>query len=292
MPEAIPELIWFALLLFLFAFVYVVRKLIEALFGPIIAAVGRIPLLGGALRGALSAVEQSISQALGSVEHGIDKLMGASFHRFAELNLWLWREIRGHASLLAQIASFIPGLGNVVAGLRALVHHFEHTNAHQGAKLKALDRELRGIEHEVKELKRDLSRGIGHDLRIHIKALEKELGHIEHKTIPAIQSDVATTDNAISNLYDWAKGKADLIGIGTFAGAVAAVLSKLGLDWIKCKEAKHLYDQRGCAMWSDLANLLGIAFIGAEIASLDELIGVAQSVTEDVTKGVETLLKV
>ena len=292
MPEAIPELVWFALLLFAFALVYVVRKFIQALFNPIISVVGHVPGLGGALSGALSSVEQSISNALGSVEHGIDKLMGASFHRFAELTLWLWREIKGHASLLAQIASFIPGIGNVVAALRALVHHSVHANTGTAAKVKTLEKELHGIEHQVKQLERDLTKGIGHDLRIHIKALEKELGHVEHKTIPAIQADVATADNAIGNLYDWIKGKANIIGVGTIATAVATALGALGLDWIKCREAKDLYNQRGCGMWSDLANLLGLAFIGAEIASLDELIGVAQTVTEDVVKGVEDLLQV
>ena len=292
MPEAIPELIWFALLLFLFAFVYVVRKLIEALFAPIIAALGPIPVVGNAIRGALGAVEQAISSALGTVEHKIDALIGASWHRFAELNLWLWRELKAHAQLIALISS---GLEPLVLGyklLRTLVHHFAHANTGTTAKVKQLEKEVHGIEHGVKQLEKDLSKGIGHDLRLHIKALEKELGHVENKTIPAIQSDVANADSAISNLYDWAKGKADLIGIGTFAAAIGVALSKLGLDWLRCKENPFNNNPNACALWGDLASLLGLAFVTAQLGDLDSLLEEAGKVTDEVTHGLADLLGV
>lgn len=259
MPEAIPELVWFALLLFTFALVYVVRKLIEALFNPIIAVASKVPGLGGVLSSALRGIEQAVSNALGSVEHGIDSLMGASWHRTAELTSWLWRELVGHANLLLTIASYIPGLSDVVAGLRALVHQSVHANTGTAARVKTLEREFHGIEHQVKQLERDVSKGIGHDLRIHIKALEKELGHVENVTIPAIQGDVATADSAISDLYEWAKGKASLLGIGTLSVAVGAALSTLGLGWLKCSNNPFNKNPNACGLWSVLGRILGLA---------------------------------
>lgn len=290
MPEAIPELVWFALLLFLFAVVYVCRKFIEAMFNPIIAAVGKIPLLGDALAGALHSVEQSISNALGHVENGIDGLMGASWHRTAQLMSWLWREIKGHVNLLLQIASFIPILATVVAALRALVHHSVHVNTGTAARVKTLERELHGIEHKVKTIERDLSKGIGHDLRKHVKALDKELHYVEDTTIPAIQADVTTADSAISNLYEWAKGKASLLGVGTFAYAVGVALSALGLGAIRCPSLGNMFRSRGCGLWNGLEDLLGLFIDAFLLTNVCELLPLLETAVSDVADPVVVAL--
>jgi len=99
MPEAVPELIWFALIFFTFALVWVTRRFVESLFNPIIALASKVPGLGGVISSALSTIEQAIVSALGDVEHGLDKLIGASWHRFAQLNEWLWSEFRKHVLL-------------------------------------------------------------------------------------------------------------------------------------------------------------------------------------------------
>lgn len=289
MAEALPELVWLALLLFLFALVYVSRKFVHAIFSPIIDVASAVPGLGGLLSGALNNVAQSIDNALGSVEHDIDHLMGASWHRFAQLNEWLWRELRGHAVLIAQIAADLFGFGNVVADLRSLFHHSIAGSKGIDAKIKTLERELHGIEGQVKTLERDMTKGIGHDLRTHIKALERDLSHVEHKTIPAIQSDVATADSAISNLYEWAKGKADLLGVGTFAGAVAGVLSLVGLDWLACRSRNSVNGKSGCALWNDIEQLLGAAIVTGLALDLPALIREAQKVTPGIISEVEKL---
>ena len=270
------------------ALAYLSLKIVQALFGPL----GGIPALGKYINEAIHAVSQSISHACGEILQPIDVEIGRSLAGVASLVNRFAGFIRGHARAIAEAAGVVAALAHAYSGLRSLARDLHRGFAGIEAGVKTVEREFHGIEHRVKTLERLLTHGIGHDLRLHIKALEKELGHVENKTIPAIQSDVATADSAISNLYDWAKGKADLIGIGTFAAAIGVALSKLGLDWIKCKEGKDLYNQRGCAMWSDLSALLGVAFIAAEVASLEELIGVAQTVTEDGVKGAETLLKV
>ena len=259
MPVVLPELVWFALLLFSFAVVYAARHLVEALFKPVIAVVGSIPGLGGALSSALSKIEQAISDAFGVVESKIDTALGASWHLTARYMDDLWHEIETHGRDILTLAELVAPFGSVIAAVRALAHGA--TSALHGIEhgVRDLRKLWQGIEHRVKQLEHDLTRGIGHDLRLSLKADEKELHHLERRVIPAIRGDVATVEGEVGSLYDWAKGKADLIGIGTFAVAVAAVLSTLGLDWLKCKENPFSQSKNPCGLWSVLGRVLGLA---------------------------------
>lgn len=272
MPEAIPELIWFALLLFTFALVYVVRRFIEALFTPIIAAVGHVPLLGGALRGALVSVEQSISNALGSVENGIDALIGASWHRLAQLTDWLWKELKGHATLLATLAATLAGFGNVLAAIRALVHHTTHAGAGTSARVKTLERELHGIEHQVRTLERDVSKGIGHDVLPRLKSLDRELNRVENKTIPAIEAADAQASSAISDLWTWIHKTIPIPGTDAFTAAVAVALGLGVWNLFRCPTFLGKTLGRGCGLWNALEDVLGLLADAVIFADLCRII--------------------
>lgn len=282
MPEAIPELIWFALLLFTFALVYVVRRFIEALFTPIIAAVGHVPLLGDALRGALVSVEQSISNALGHVENGLDALMGASWHRLAQLTDWLWKELKGHATLLATLAATLAGFGNVLAAIRALVHHSVNTGAGTTARVKTLERELHGIEHQVKTLERDVSKGIGHDVLPRLKSLDRELNRVENKTIPAIEAADAQASSAISDLWMWIHSHVVVAGTDSFAAAVAVALTALGLGGLRCPSFGRLLGKWGCGLGNLLDGLLGLIVSALALENVCSFLPVLETAFGDV----------
>lgn len=278
MPVVLPELVWFALLLFSFAVVYAARHLVEALFKPIIAVVGSIPGLGGALSGVLSKIEQAISDAFGVVESKIDTALGASWHLTARYMDELWHAVENHARDILTLAELVAPFGSVIAAVRALAHGA--TSALHGIEhgVRDLRKLWQGIEHRVKQLEHDLTRGIGHDLRLSLKADEKALHHLEHKVIPSIRGDVATVEGEVGNLFDWIKGKADIIGVGSFALAVSAALAALGLDWLKCNELGNVTKKRGCGMWSQLDKLLGLAGLLAVGFDFKEFVDAASEV--------------
>ena len=278
MPVVLPELVWFALLLFSFAVVYAARHLVEALFRPIIALAGNIPYLGSILSSALSKIEQAISDAFGVVESKIDAAIGASWHLTARYMDELWHTVESHASDIYNLANLLVPIRASIAAVRALAHGA--TSALHGIEhgVRDLRKLWQGIEHRVKQLEHDLTRGIGHDLRLSLKADEKALHHLERRVIPSIRGDVATVEGEVGNLLDWIKGKADIIGVGSFALAVSAALAALGLDWLKCKELGNVTKKRGCGMWSQLDKLLGLAGLLAVGFDFNEFVDAASEV--------------
>lgn len=274
MPEALPELVPLALLFLCFAFVWAARKLLAAMFGAVIDAVNaaHIPYLGGYIHDGLHAMEQAIDNALGSVENGIDSLMGSCWHRFAQLNNWLWDEFKNHSLIGSLTAQLVGELTHGYHYLHNIALGNTQAHAHDAARIKSLEREYRGIEGQVKTLERDYSHGIGHDVLPRLKTLEREAARIENVQLPAAIAAQRQADSAISNLYDWAKGKASLIGVGTFSFAVAVALDALGLAALKCTNFKNLLGRFGCGLGTLLNDLLGLAIAGIALESVCEFL--------------------
>lgn len=280
MPEALVELLPLALLFFALALVSSSQAIVKAIFDPLIAVVGKIPFLGDAIGSALSAMAQAIDNALGTAYNKIDALIGKSWHLLAEQMNWLWEEIQRHANLLEIASPLIAELVNAYHAIRSLAHTAAHEISHVGGLLRTLEQEFHGIEHRVKTLEREIAHGIGHDLRIGLKKTEKEVAHLENDVIPAIRTAEADAANAISNLYDWVRGKADIIGAGTLAAAVTAALAVIGNGWLACKENPFSKSKNPCGLWADLAQFLPLIGLLAIAFDFPEFVNAAETVAE------------
>lgn len=250
------------------ALAYLSLQIVKALFGPL----NGLPVVGSAIASAEHAITKSVTSFCGSVVHGADIAVGNSLHGIASMVNRLAGAIRHPAQILDQASTAVLGLSLAYHGLRELAHGLNKTFTGIDATVRTLGREFHGIEHRVRVIEHDIARGIGHDLRIGLQATEKELSHLERRVIPGIRSDVATADTAISNLYEWAKGKADLIGIGTFAAAVTAVIGKDLLQLFKCPTFLNKTLGRGCGLWNGLEDLFGLLLDGFIFADLCAII--------------------
>ena len=223
----------------------------------LIHVLSQAPVIGGWIANKAVEVEHAVSNALGQAFSGIDAFIAGTIHNMArrvEQAAWALQDAAQATLQVAESlnpATIAAHVARVLAHATAqALHGIEHG-------LRTIEREFKGIEAGVKRLERDLTRGIGHDLRLQVTHLERELTQVRRRVIPSIRSDVATAEGEITHLYDWAKGKAALLGIGTFAMAVAAVLDTLGLGGIKCPSFGNLFNKRGCGLWNGLENLLG-----------------------------------
>ena len=267
------------------ALAYLSLKIVQALFGPL----NGLPVVGGAIAKLDHAISQSLSNACGQIVHPVDIAVGGSLAGIASLVNKCSGFIRRHARLLEDASGLIAALAFAYHGIRSLAHELHGRFAGIESGVKTLEREFHGIEHRVKTLERDLTKGIGHDLRTSVHDLTREVGHIEHSALPAIRAADAQADTAISNLYAWARGKADLIGIGTFAGAVALALTALGLDWLKCKENPFRNNAKACGLWSVLGRVLGLAAFLTIAFDFQEFVDASEQVAQFVGKAVGEL---
>lgn len=221
---------------------------------------GGAPVIGGWIAGQATALEQRISNAIGSALSGADGLIGGSLSHLAHYADNLWTEVRGQAQTLEEIAGLLIPFSGALAGIRGLsrgLHDLFH-GIEQG--VKDLRKAFNGIEHRVKTLEHHVTHGIGNDVLDLERTLKKDVRHIERDLIKPLREAEAATAREVGNLYDWLKGKADIAGLGTFAAAIAAVIGAELLNLFKCPTFLNKTLKRGCGLWDGLENLLGLFF--------------------------------
>ena len=260
------------------ALAYLSLKIVQALFGPLTG----LPAVGSLIAKAEHAIAQSVADACGLVFGPVDKLIGNSLHGLAELVSRLANVIRTHAQVLADTAALVLGLSLAFNAVKSLAHDLEKRWHGIEAGVKSLTREFRGIEHRVKALERELTKGIGHDLRISVAGLEHEVFKVERPAIRSLRHAEADAQSAIENLYDWLRGKADIVGLGTLAGVIAAAIAAVGNGWLGCKENPFSSSDNPCGLWANLARFL--PFLGLLAIGFDfpEFVQAAETVAQGI----------
>lgn len=282
--EALPALGMLCILIVCYGLVHGVDAFARALFGTVAGTVGWIPFAGKLLESPIHKIEQKIVSFLGGLEHDIDSAIGHQFHNLSRTLAWAWHTFVNNAELLWQMAKYLSGFTTAEELIR-IVRHF-NTEVH------ALEHEaevgIRKAEHEAKVAAQTVAHGVYPRLR----AVEHDVTRVIPREIKSARALAREATDGVAKLWARVRSLEHSLSATAIAAAVAAVLAAVGLDWLGCKDGASRVGRSGCNLWDDLGALLGVAFIAAEIASLEELIGVAQTVTEDVTKGVETLLQV
>jgi hypothetical protein len=231
-----------------------------------------VPWVGGKLSDAVKSMAKAITNAAGTIEGGIDHLIGGAWHALARYMDKLWSQFAAHSTVLLHIARIVGHLVHAQAGLRALVHGVTGIAHGISHLVKVLEREYHGIEHRVKTIERELGRGIGNDVRAHIKALERELHGIEKRVIPGLRQGIQATEGELTELERWLGVKAGLSNLDWAKALVLTALGALGLSGLRCSTLGNLFGKRGCGLWSGLDDLLSLLFDAAIFVDLCALL--------------------
>jgi hypothetical protein len=242
-----------------------------------------VPWVGGKLSDAVKSMAKAISGAAGRLEGGIDHLVGAAWHQLARYIDKLWTEFVTHAHVIQQLAGMVGTLAHGVAGIRSLVHGATralHVVLHRFVEI---GRELHGIEHGLKRLERDLTKGIGHDLRIGLRDLRKEVRGIDHTVTTTIPQAIEGVGADVIALGHFIGVKAGTKYREWVQGIVLAGLAALGLQGLvsRCNPLKD--NPNPCAWWNDLSALLGLATATLAALEFEALIKEMQAIEHDVT---------
>lgn len=287
MPVAIPFIALDILVTALFAIACAL--LIASILRSVAQLVEGIPGVGGYLASAINGMAQGISYVLGKAEHGIDAAIGASWHLLARLADGVWHQIEAQALGYLQVAELLAKLVYAHSGLRALVHRAESVLRGVEHGVKTLEREYHGIEAKVKRIERDITKGIGHDLRIGLKDLRKE--------VRGIDQQVST---AIPKAIDYAEAKT--ASLGRFIGAVPGVsftdwvkgitlagLAALGLAGLNCKNNPLKGKDCESNVWQDFAGLLAAAAIFGAAVDFRDIVEASVAIESEVAEAVAAL---
>lgn len=242
-----------------------------------------VPVVGGAIAGAVESVAQAISNAAGSLEHGVDKLAGAAWHQLARYMDHLWNHLVWSSGVLLQSAEHLLGLTHAHAALKATVHAGRGSISAVRSRVKTLEREYTHLRNREKALEDQVAKGIGNDIRIHVKALERKVTGIESRAIPGLRAGIKTAEGEVADLRNFIKAIPGTRYLEWAAGIVGAVLSIEILNLLRCPQAKNVSNQRGCSMWSALDDLLGLVALGIVAADFEELVHEAQGLTDVAT---------
>jgi hypothetical protein len=199
-----------------------------------------------------------LSNVAGKAEAKVDSYIGACWHLMAHYTDALWHDLEWSSAVQVQQAQVTRATRHNLLSEAAQARATAAAAGAHSAEIKRLEREFKGIDAKVREIERDISKGIGNDIRLHIKALEQELTKIEDQTIPAINSRVGTLDGAIGTVEGWLDLPTDLTKGQWEAGIVGAGLAALGLAGLTSGCNPLTNNNQPCNWWNDLSGLLQI----------------------------------
>lgn len=281
MPVVLPLIELSALLIALAAIA--IALLIVDIMRNVGNLVQNIWLIGGALASGVDAVAQGIQYVLGKAEAGVDSAIGASWHALAWFARAWWHEIEGEALAVLGLAELVARLVYAHAGLRALVHYAEHVVHGIEHGVKSLERRWHGIEARVKQLERDITVGIGHDLRVGLRDLENEVHGIEKGTIPALVSGIDAVEGELTQLENFIGAIPGTTFLAWAATIVAAAIGTVGLKALRCSGFGNLFNRLGCGMWSILDGLLGLVVSSLILTNVCDILFLLETAYGDVS---------
>lgn len=194
-------------------------------------------------------VVQFFTNLLGTAASGVDKAAGSFWHGLKTLVVSVGEEILGVAILAGYVywwaATKLPGIiwhrfGKLIhAGVgraNAIAHHAEkvalRTEKFAHAQVKRINKEIRAANHAIEvTLPADIANA---------RDLAKE------------------AEDLANNAWDWIKSNGGKLTAAGFAAAVLTALSSIGLGWLKCDSNPFNKSKKPCALWTDLADILGL----------------------------------
>lgn len=236
-----------------------------------------VPWVGGKLSDAAKSMSKAVTNAAGTIEHGIDSIIGGAWHQLSRYLDKMFNQFEAHSAVILHLAKIVGHLAYTHSGLSSAVKAASRT-AHAALHLAhTLEREYHGIEHRVKTIERELGHGIGNDVRAHVKALERWEHGIQTRVIPGLRQGIDVAEGEVSDLERWLGVKAGLSNLDWATALVATALGALGLGGLRCSTLGNLFGRRGCGLWQGLDDLLGLLFDAVIFVDLCNMLPLVES---------------
>ena len=251
----------------------------RGLFGTASSLVSWVPWLGTKLSNGLHAVEQRLTNYLGTAAGTVDAAIASTWHATARTVEYLAHQMVAQAVALYQLAAALPHdlsklvtqtIPQTVITTEKVVTHTTRTVT---ARVAALEREMAGW---VAGTAATVARTVAVPLD---QALEWDLARLRDR--------VRAIEDSASDLYRKARGVITVPAVAAVSAIVAVALTALGVNWIRCNNWGKI-GRAGCRLPTQLLeDLLGLSL--ALLVVVDpEKIAEAAITTED---GIDWLVR-
>lgn len=240
-----------------------------------------VPWVGGKLSDAVKSMAKAITNAAGTLEHGIDSIVGAAWHALSRYVDKLFNQFVTHSAIILHLAQIVGSGLYSVSGLRSLVRSISHVAHAAYSGVKTLEREFHGIEHRVKTLEREIGAGIGDDVRVHVKALERWEKAAKAQLKADEKAITQTLPGELTQLENFIKAIPGTRYLDWVAGIVTAALGLEVWNLLRCNFLRNLWGSRGCGLWQGLDDLLSLFFDAVIFADFCGLLPEAEALFAD-----------
>lgn len=236
-----------------------------------------VPWAGGFLSGAVRSMAKAVSSAAGTLEGGIDHLIGGAWHTMARyFDKWL-SQLVVHSAIILHLAELVGSGIYSVTGLRAAVRTLEHGWIGLEHGVKLLEREWHGIDRRLRKIEREIGAGIGNDVRLSVRKLEKWKTGAEAQLKADEKAITQTLPADLTQLEDFIKAIPGTRYLDWAAGVVVAAVGIDALNFLRCREWGNLFRKWGCGLGTLLDSLLGLVVSSIVLESVCQFLGVLEA---------------
>lgn len=266
-----------------FALCLLARQIVHALFQIGQSLVGWIPWLGSRVSGDLHVIEQRVTNQLGQVAVSLQHRVGAMWHSLGSLMQTMVDKIEGNATLIWEIAHYLPGLATVAQLVDAIrdLRRTNHTTATQTrTNTRVIHDVTRVTTHERDRVNTITTR---------VQAIPADV--LMPGVLGGLRGRVRAVEDELTSLWNRVGISARTAVEGVGVGALAYALGRLGMTWARCSNVGKV-GRRVCGMDNNLLEslLAGSVLVTSSISIVD-LAKAAQEITGACEDGVRFFVR-
>lgn len=205
----------------------VLDRFTRAVVGGIAGLLGHIPGIGGVLSSPVNSVVHWMGGEFAAAESALDGILARFLYELHMLWAWTMHEIRDLSKLVYTLSVVMVGTA-VTDALHSLVRWVE-------GRVHAAELAIGGLIARVGAIEHRITATVEHWLEPRITSVEHAVERVINRDVAGLRARTRELLDSLDNLWARVRRIDALLGTAAFAAAVAVALTRLDLQWIRCR---------------------------------------------------------
>lgn len=207
--------------------VTVLHGFTRATIGGLAGVLVKLPYVGEVLASPVNKVVHWMNHEFGAAELALDKTIARYLHSLGQLVHWFGNEIGDLSKLLYTVTTVMLGTAAIdsLNRLTSLLSHELAAVRHRGI---VVERRMVGIERKV-------IAGVEHAVYPRIRSLTHAVDDVIPHDITGLRARTRATLERLDHVWQQVRKLDVLLGTAAITAAVAVALTRLDLNWIRCR---------------------------------------------------------